>query len=108
MVYVVVGKQRLKLIKFRSKNMATVRGRLIDAETKEPIFASAVELRTLNWDLVQATPTDVDGQFVFRNVSPGTYYLIGKSVIHTPVKAEIRVEEPGGEWEIRAAKAILI
>ena len=87
--------------------MAIVRGRFLDAETGFPIFRSAVSLRTLNWQLVSEVATGAEGEFEFRDVPAGDYYLIGGSVIHTPVKARIRVEEPGVEYELRAVKAIV-
>jgi len=87
--------------------MAIIRGVFVDAETDFPIFRSVVELRTLDWELVAEKGTDNEGGFEFRDVKAGKYYLVGSSVIHTPVKAEISVVEPGVEYELRAVKAIV-
>ena len=72
-VFVPVGRQDLE---FRLKREARIEGRLSYAETGEPVANAKVDLRStdLHDDWWRAS-VDEDGDFVLKNLGPGTYNL---------------------------------
>jgi outer membrane receptor protein involved in Fe transport len=50
----------------------SLEGKAIDIETKEPILFGNVALYQ-NGNLITGTQTDLDGNYVFSNIDPGTY-----------------------------------
>ena len=72
-VFVPVGRQDLE---FRLKREARIEGRLSYAETGEPVANAKVDLRST--DLLDdwwRASVDEDGDFVLKNLGPGTYNL---------------------------------
>ncbi len=47
----------------------TIRGRILDSQTEEPIIGAAVKIT--DSDPMQATVTDVDGEFILENIAIG-------------------------------------
>ena len=50
----------------------SLEGKVIDEETNEPILFGTVALYK-NGNLITGTETDLDGNYVFSNIDPGTY-----------------------------------
>jgi len=74
---------------FANAQSGAVEGVVTDDETSEPLLGVNVGLQ--DTDIGKAT--DKDGQFVFREVPPGTYTLIASFVGYATVEEEITVNE---------------
>ncbi|MED4456369.1 carboxypeptidase-like regulatory domain-containing protein, partial [Metabacillus fastidiosus] len=58
-------------------NPATIQGRLVDAQTGEPIAGAAVITVLSNSGIIVAsTQTDQNGQYVLTGLAPGTYNVV--------------------------------
>jgi iron complex outermembrane recepter protein len=69
------------------EQLATVRGRVIDAETGEPITAAVVRLAEVH----RAEPTHGDGNFVLRDLAGGEYTLIVQRIGYRPHSRQLTV-----------------
>ena len=64
-------------------------GRVIDAETKDPLPGAAIEIPDLNI----GTVSDVDGYYVILNVPPGTYDVKASMLGYNPVTVKgVRID----------------
>lgn len=60
----------------QTRNVATVTGRVLEAETGSALPSAAVELRrTADSTLAGGTATDADGRFIIRPIQPGDYFV---------------------------------
>jgi outer membrane receptor protein involved in Fe transport len=70
----------------------TLKGSLVDAVTKKPVeFATVTLLTSTDTTLVKGSLSDTLGQFVFSNISVGSYYIISSSVEYKKTKQKIEV-----------------
>jgi len=68
----------------------TVRGRVLDASTGEPLPGASVVLLQ-DGTLVTGSASDVDGRYTIQNVPPGTYTLRATFVGYEPFTQEVAV-----------------
>lgn len=54
-----------------SQNLISIKGKVVDKKTGEPVIAAAVNLK----EIERWTTTNENGQFEFKNISPKTYTL---------------------------------
>ena len=69
-----------------------LKGSLIDAVTKKPVeFATVTLLTSKDSVLVKGSLSDTLGQFVFSDVSVGSYYIVSSSIEYAKTKQKIEV-----------------
>lgn len=71
-----------------------VMGRAVDGVGKDPLIGAHVMLLKLPDSTTQANTTNVDGRFIFRDISPGNYEL---SISYLGYEAKIRTLEVSNE-----------
>lgn len=79
----------------------TVRGRVIDAATSEPVANASVQLRNTEqstpFRMARAAVTDNAGTFIFDSVSPGTYVATASKDGFGNYSADIPVTDRGAD-----------
>ena len=74
-----------------------VKGTITDKRTKEPMISAVITLKNKNTGGKIATSAGLDGSYVFKNISAGTYELEGKFISYADAETEFTV----GENEIK-------
>ena len=83
-----------------------LRGRVLDAQTGEPVPAASLTLRT-RWEDKSATAplkADREGRFVFRGVQPGQQQLVIRAagyLLHDNVELELSEDVPVQELDVK-------
>lgn len=87
---------------------ASLRGRVVDVASNEPLANAEVRLRTNaseNFRIPRTVVTDNTGLFVFDSVSPGTYTLTGSKDSYGNQVQDVTIGESGVDnLELRLAK----
>ena len=86
---------------------ATVRGRVLDASTGQPIGDAAVQIRgtaegTLRGPL-RTLPSDTSGAFIIDSVPPGTYNVSAEKEGYGTKLVEVNVGDSGADVELKLA-----
>lgn len=82
----VIVKDRIVLQHFDGKLYQNIRGKLIDAETKEPLMFAAVAVTST--DPQMGTVTDLDGNFVIYDVPIGRHKIQTSMLSYAPLMKE--------------------
>jgi iron complex outermembrane recepter protein len=84
--------------------LASIHGRVVDAESGEPIPAAIVRLAELH----RAEPTHADGRFTIRDLAGGDYTLIVQRIGYRPYTQQVRVPRADSiAVEVRMAAAVV-
>ena len=78
-------------IKSKCDNCAVLTGRVIDADTKEPLIGVKVELLSTGI----ATSTNVEGNYIIYDIKPGSYDIQCSYIAYTTTKIENILLKPG-------------
>jgi len=89
----------------KEKSDGTILGSVIDQETGEPILFCTVELLDSNLILIDRKDTNLDGQFIFSNLTPQNYALEISYVGYNPLKVEVFNLEKGEVKQLKMPMA---
>lgn len=83
------------LISFSANSQTTtVSGELLDGSEKKPVYNAVVALLTpIDSFLYKFTRTDVNGQFIIKNVAPGGYILMTNHSFYADYLDSINIKE---------------
>ena len=85
---------------------AIVKGTITDKRSREPMIGAVITLKNTKTGGKTATATGLDGSYLFKNVSAGSYELEGKfisysdtEIIFTVAEGEVKNRQPrvGGQ-----------
>ncbi len=85
---------------FSQTNTATIIGRLLNLE-KSPIVYSTVALHQLDSNLVKGEVSDLEGGFVIRSITPGSYFVIVQNVEFNDYYSSTFSLRPGQVYDLR-------